>query len=86
MRSRANIRGVLAGVIALVACPCHLPLTLPILLAVTAGTAMSGWLVSNSATVYIASVIIFAGSIYLSARWLLSGEKRPSTSVKNIGS
>ncbi|MCB0083603.1 MAG: hypothetical protein KDE47_21835, partial [Caldilineaceae bacterium] len=48
MRRRANIRGVLAGAIALVACPCHLPLTFPILLAVTAGTAMSSWLANNT--------------------------------------
>ncbi|MCA9989081.1 MAG: hypothetical protein KDE59_32470 [Anaerolineales bacterium] len=57
MRRRANIRGVLAGAIALVACPCHLPLTFPILLAVTAGTAMSSWLANNTTFTYAAPFI-----------------------------
>lgn len=33
------------------ACPCHLPLTLPILIALFGGTALGGWLAANSGLV-----------------------------------
>lgn len=68
-----SVRGFLAGAFALVACPCHLPLTLPIILTLTAGTAIGGWLTNNSTTIYIISAILFAGSLFLSVRWFLAG-------------
>lgn len=66
-----NIRGFVAGAVAFVACPCHLPLTLPLLLALTAGTAVGGWLANNSALIYTISGVLFIGGLVLAGKWLL---------------
>jgi len=42
--TRHDMRGYLVGAIAFITCLCHLPLTLPVALALTAGTAIGGWL------------------------------------------
>jgi mercuric ion transport protein len=42
-----TIKGSGVGLVALIACPCHLPLTLPLLLALSSGTAVGGWLTAN---------------------------------------
>ena len=39
-----KIKAYVASVVAFIACPCHLPLTLPLLVSLTAGTAFSAWL------------------------------------------
>lgn len=42
MKSRIAMRGYSAGAAAFIICPGHLPLTLPLLLTLTAGTAVNG--------------------------------------------
>ena len=42
-----TMKGVGAGLVALITCPCHLPLTLPLLLTLTGGTAVGFWLAAN---------------------------------------
>ena len=42
-----KIKGWFARVIALIFCPCHLPLTFPFLLVLTAGTSLGAWLSRN---------------------------------------
>jgi len=71
-----NIHGFVAGAVALMACPCHLPLTLPLLLALTAGTAVGGWLANNTAVVYITSFVLFIGGLLLAGRWLMAGKTK----------
>lgn len=70
MSTWQTIKGYAAGVIALIACPCHLPLTLPLLIALTARTALGSWLAGNYLTVFIISPVIFIGGLILSFRWL----------------
>lgn len=69
-----SIRGFVAGGAAFVVCPCHLPLTLPILLTLTAGTAVGGWLASNTTLIYAASAILFIGGLILAGKWLMANE------------
>jgi hypothetical protein len=38
LKTWRTIRSYLAGVVAFIACPCHLPLILPLLISLTAGT------------------------------------------------
>jgi len=63
-------KGYIAGVVAFAACPCHLPITLPLLLTLTAGTAIGAWLVDNTITVAIVSTIIFIGGMVLAFTWI----------------
>ncbi|GAB4263164.1 MAG: hypothetical protein Kow0080_01230 [Candidatus Promineifilaceae bacterium] len=67
-----TIRGFVAGIVALIACPCHLPLTLPLILALTAGTAVGGWLAANTKLIYLAATIFFIGGLALAGKWLLA--------------
>ncbi len=63
------IKGYLMGGLALIACPCHLPITLPILVALTAGTAFSAWLSNNFLTFAGVSTVIFVGALVLAFKW-----------------
>ena len=70
-----TLKGFLAGGIAMIACPCHLPLTLPFLLAITAGTALGSWLAANTLGLYLTSGSLFLVSLVLTAKWLLIDEQ-----------
>lgn len=65
-----TIKGFAAGIVALVACPCHLPLTLPILLVLTSGTAVGVWLATNQWMIWVASILLFIGGMALMVRWM----------------
>lgn len=64
------IKGFAAGLVALVACPCHLPLTIPALLLLTSGTALGVWLIANQWFIWTASTLLFVGSLLLAFFWL----------------
>jgi len=64
-----KIKAYIASVVALIACPCHLPLMLPLLISLTAGTVFSAWLVQNTILIGLISTGIFAGSLALAVRW-----------------
>lgn len=55
-------------------CPCRLPLTLPLLLTLTAGMAVGSWLANNSLIVYELSAVLFIGGLVLAGNWLLTNE------------
>lgn len=74
MKIWLSIRGMVAGVVAFVACPCHLPLTLPLIIALTAGTAVGGWLANNTTLIYTASIVLFIGGLVLAGKWLMADE------------
>ena len=69
-----SVRGLVAGAFAFMVCPCHLPLTLPLIIALTAGTAVGGWLAHNSTLIYAISIVLFIGSLALAGKWLLTEE------------
>ena len=64
------IKGAVAGLVALVACPCHLPLTIPLLLILLSGTTAGVWLAANQWFVWAASTALFAGGLALAWLWL----------------
>ncbi|MFQ5812197.1 MAG: thioredoxin family protein, partial [Anaerolineae bacterium] len=65
-----KIRGYVAAAVALVACPCHLLVTLPLLLSLAAGTALGAFLQQNTWLVYGASTALFVGGLFLTFRWM----------------
>ena len=65
-----TIRGYVAGGVAFVSCPCHLPITLPLLVTITAGTVFSIWLSQNFLLVAAISTAIFIGGFGLAMLWL----------------
>jgi mercuric ion transport protein len=67
------ILGYLAAGFALIACPCHLVVTLPLILSLTAGTAAGTLLEKNFGLVIAVSIIAFIGALVLAIRWLGSG-------------
>lgn len=69
------IKGAVGGLVALVACPCHLPVTLPAILLMTGGTAFGAWLAANQWSIWTASVVLFAGGLALAVFWF--GRTRP---------
>jgi len=69
MRLWQEIRWLVSAVIAMVSCPCHLPLTLPVLLSLTAGTVVGTWLAHNTPVIVGGSVVIFVSSLLLTLRW-----------------
>ena len=64
-----KIKAYVAGVVAFITCPCHLPLTLPLLIALTTGTAFSAWLANNFFFVSAISTVIFIGGLALAFKW-----------------
>jgi mercuric ion transport protein len=67
-----RIRGYVAAGVALILCPCHLVLTLPLFLSITAGTAAGAFLERNYYAVIVVSIIFFIGGLVLAIRWLRS--------------
>jgi len=70
-----TVKGYVAGAVALIFCPCHLPITLPLLIALTAGTAFSAWLANNVFLVGAISTVVFVGGMVLAFKW--TGEAKP---------
>ncbi|SRR5712692_10218974 len=66
-----NIKVSVASVVAFIACPCHLPFTLPLLISLTAGTAFGAWLAAprNLVLVGVISTVIFASGLALALEW-----------------
>lgn len=80
MRRWKTIRGYLAGAFSLLVCPCHLPLTFPLLLTLTAGTALGFWLQGKFWLIFGISAVIFFGSLILAYIWN-AGDKTSSGQV-----
>ena len=62
-------KAYVAGVVAFIICPCHLPLTLPLLISLTAGTAFGAWLAQNTILVGVISAVAFIGGLALAFKW-----------------
>ena len=63
------------------ACPCHLPLTLPLLIALFGGSALGGWLATHTGLVIGLSTGYFIAALVVGF-WLLNrrGTQRPNAS------
>ena len=64
-----KIRSGVMFVLSAITCPCHLPITLPLLISLTAGTAFSSWLVSNIIVIGTISTVVFIGGMALAVIW-----------------
>ncbi len=66
-----KIKAYVAGVAAFIACPCHLPLTLPLLISLTAGTAFGAWLAAPGTLLLVGAIstVIFIGGLALAFNW-----------------
>lgn len=62
-------RGV-AAIVAVLTCPCHLPIVLPILLSLTAGTALGAWLSANTWSIWALFGVLFVVSLTITLRGL----------------
>ena len=72
-----TIKGGVAAVVAFAACPCHLPITLPLLIALTTGTAFGTWLENNTITVGVILTVIFIGGLGLAYKWMNDAASAP---------
>jgi hypothetical protein len=57
-------------VVAFVGCPCHLPITLPLALALLTGTSAAVWIAQHTAWVYGGMTILFLISLALGFMWM----------------
>lgn len=65
----------LAAVAAFVTCPCHLVVVMPLLLGLTAGTAVGAFLVRYQTWVYGLSAGLFIVSLALAVSWWSADER-----------
>ena len=70
-----RIGGVALTVTGFLACPCHLIITLPLLLSLLAGTALGSFLSHNTGLVYTGAAIYFVAALAL-GYWFLFGPAR----------
>ncbi len=70
-----RIGGVVLTVTGFLACPCHLIITLPLLISLLAGTALGSFLSRNTGLVYTGAGLYFVVALALGA-WFLFGPKR----------
>jgi mercuric ion transport protein len=70
-----RIGGVVLTVTGFLACPCHLLITLPLLISLLAGTAVGSFLSRNTGLVFTGAGIYFVVALVLGA-WFLLGPAR----------
>ncbi len=75
-----RMSGVVLTVTGFLACPCHLIITLPLLISLLAGTALGSFLTRNTGLVFIFASVYFIVALALGA-WFLLGPKHPSRRV-----
>jgi mercuric ion transport protein len=63
MRRRLSGGGLIVS--GIIACPCHLAVTLPLLAGLLAGTALGHFLTHNTGLVYTGAAIYFVGALVL---------------------
>lgn len=76
MKNNINeTKGGVAVIVGFVTCPCHLPITLPIAISLTAGTATGAWLTNNTLLLGLIMTVIFLGSLGLGYYWINKEEQ-----------
>lgn len=71
IRGWQKFRGYVLVVTAFIACPCHLPITLPLAIGLTSGTAWGAIISQNQAAIYGLFTVYFVGGLAL-GYWLLT--------------
>ena len=66
----SDTKAYVAIATSVVACPCHLPITLPILVSLSAGTALGAWLLQNAIPIYVVMGIYFIAAMSVGIYWL----------------
>jgi len=84
MRAAKRVLGYVLAATALVACPCHLALTLPLALTVLGGTALGAALTAHTGLLVAAATAYFVGAL-VAAIYLLNrpSRERPRTPGRN---
>jgi mercuric ion transport protein len=70
-----RVAGVLFTITGILACPCHLLITLPLLASLVAGTALGGALLQQRPLILALATLYFVGALAIGG-WLLFGEER----------
>lgn len=65
-----NVRSGVMFIFAAISCPCHLPIFLPLALALLAGTSAAVWLNQNVGWIASGMTIAFLTSLTLGLRWM----------------
>jgi mercuric ion transport protein len=71
-----RIGAAVLAVTGVLACPCHLVVTLPLLAGMVAGTALGSFLTNHASLVYLVAGIYFVGALALSY-WFWVSPNRP---------
>jgi len=82
-RSFAKARGFLAAGVALLFCPCHLVITLPLVLGVLGGTVYGRFLQSHMGLLLAVSFVFFMGATVFAVRWLTGPTSRKHSNDLN---
>lgn len=86
-----KIRSGVMYVVAFVSCPCHLPITMPLILVLLAGTPAAVWITQHTGWVYGIMTGVFLLSLALGFVWMESSkgnagevcEPRPTRSTSS---
>jgi hypothetical protein len=70
-----RVAGVLFTITGILACPCHLLITLPLLASLLAGTALGAALLQQRPLILALATLYFVGALAIGG-WLLFGEER----------
>lgn len=65
-----KIRSGVMFAVSAITCPCHLPITLPLIIAVLAGTPAVLWIAQNKGWIYGGMTLIFFISLASGFRWI----------------
>lgn len=68
---RRRFGGWILAVSGVLACPCHLVITLPLALALLSGTALGGWIATHEGTIAGGATIYFVGALGVGALLLM---------------
>lgn len=72
-----RLAGMILTVTGVLACPCQLVVTLPLLTGLLAGTALGSFLTHQTGLIYTVASIYFVGALALGTWYLLGQPRRP---------
>lgn len=65
-----KIRSGIMYVVAFVSCPCHLPITLPLILVLLAGTPAAVWITQHTGWIYGVMTVLFLSTLGMGYWWI----------------